>query len=89
MAVVDRLDQEICDQADDQKSRQNAGLAIEWLRSSIDVTLIERSPVSLLFNGMSKHRPLFAGAFTLPDAGDRYSPRPRQTPSDIRINLRS
>ncbi len=26
MAVVDRLDQEICDQADEQKSRQNAGL---------------------------------------------------------------
>ncbi len=66
MAVVDRLDQEICDQADHQKSRQNAGLAIEWLRSSIDVTLIERSPVSLLLNGMSKHRPLFAAHSRFP-----------------------
>ncbi len=66
MAVVDRLDQEICDQADDQKSRQNAGLAIEWLRSCIDVTLKERSPVSLLFNGMSKDPPLFGAHSRFP-----------------------
>src|SRR5208337_1456305 len=51
--------------------RLNAGLATEWLRSKIDITLIEHSlPVSCVFKGMREHRlPLGEpGAFALPAA---------------------